>query len=209
MMRYYLYISDTKLDMLRAQIPVNKLKAIAAGLKIDLKLLSVSLERKSASDDAYAKLRTVEKYLEENDEIGTESEPRSYFRGTTLMKTGIMKETNAEYAYFGGHSSGRSIALVGAPHHLVGGTARMNDIQSPAAHGYLLPIILECLRGNVTIDSEEAETRLKNRSGFDYLIDQINHDINSPAQPMEYLAKRLAMGDDYILATPLYVALAD
>ena len=48
-MRYYLYISDTKLDMLRAQIPVNKLKAIAVGLKIDLKLLSVSLERKSAT----------------------------------------------------------------------------------------------------------------------------------------------------------------
>ena len=208
-MRYYLYISDTKLDMLRAQIPVNKLKAIAAGLKIDLKLLSVSLERKSASDDAFAKLRAVEKYLEDNDEIGTESEPRSYFRGTTLLKSGIMKETNAQFAYFGGRSSGRSIALIGSPHHLIGGTARMNDIQSEAAQGYLLPVILRCLRGNVTIDSEEAETRLNNLSAIGYLIDLINQDTNSPAQPIEYLAKRLSMGNDYILATPLYVALAD
>lgn len=208
-MRYYLYISDTKLDMLRAQIPAHTLERIAVGLKLDLKLLGVSLERKSAPDDSFAKLRAVEKYLVDNDEVGTESKPRSYFRGTTLMKTGIMKEINAEYAYFGGRTRRRSIALIGAPHHLIGGAARMKDIQSPAADGYLLPLILRCLRGNVAIDSEEAETRLKSFPDIDYLIDRINEDIDSPPQRMEYLAKRLSMGNAYILATPLYVALAD
>ena len=34
-MKYYLYVSDSKLNMLRAQIPEDTLKTLAASLKID------------------------------------------------------------------------------------------------------------------------------------------------------------------------------
>jgi hypothetical protein len=38
--KYYLYISDSKVDMLLSQIPHETKKTIAAEFKIDLKLFS-------------------------------------------------------------------------------------------------------------------------------------------------------------------------
>ena len=47
--KYYLYISDTKVDMLFAQIPRNILKKISADLNINLGVISVSLKERNSS----------------------------------------------------------------------------------------------------------------------------------------------------------------
>lgn len=210
-MRYYLYISDVKVDMLRAQISQEKLKPIAASLKIDLKVLSLSLDRKPNPEDLYAKLQVVEKYLENNEQIGTQVRPKSYFRGSAKMTSGVIRNSQGEYVYFGGYAGKmrRAIGLVGSPHHLIGGTIDMEDIVSRMASKYLLPMITSCLRANVTLDSDNAESQMSKLNNLAFYIRSINSASGAPLQRLEYVAKRLSMGDDYILATPLYVALAE
>lgn len=69
-MKYYIYISDTKVDMLYPQIPQPILKKIASSLSIDLKFLGAELSvagKSNPSDETrYAKVRIVSEYIEKN-----------------------------------------------------------------------------------------------------------------------------------------------
>ncbi len=65
-MKYYIYISDTKVDMLYPQIPQPLLKRIASNLSIDLKLFGaeVNIGAKSGSSEEtrISKVRIVSEY---------------------------------------------------------------------------------------------------------------------------------------------------
>ena len=62
-MKYYLYISDTKVDMLYPQIPKPILKRIASSLSIDLKLLgaevNIGVKGNLSDETRYAKVQIV------------------------------------------------------------------------------------------------------------------------------------------------------
>ena len=49
-LHYYLYISDSKLDMLYEQIDQKSARRISAELKVDLKLASLTIREASAPD---------------------------------------------------------------------------------------------------------------------------------------------------------------
>ena len=74
-MRYYSYVSDAKLDMLYDQIPSKSFSQIIAELKLDLKVVSVSLRRRHTDATRYGKLDVVESYIERNFDVGTVSDP--------------------------------------------------------------------------------------------------------------------------------------
>jgi hypothetical protein len=89
--KYYLYVSDTKLDMLYAQIPRPVLERLAVELKVDLKVLGVVLRTNPLEDETrYAKLEVVTKYLEREGYVGTIDEPAEYFKGPVTMTWGFM-----------------------------------------------------------------------------------------------------------------------
>jgi hypothetical protein len=83
-LRYYLYISDTKLNMLFDQIDQGILKRISAEVKVDFKVASLTLrEADNPALTRAAKLRIVERYIDLHHNVGTISEPgHEYFRGT-------------------------------------------------------------------------------------------------------------------------------
>ena len=89
-MKYYIYISDTKIDMLYPQISKSLLKKIASNLSIDLKLLGaeLSLGYKSiqAEETRYSKVGIVSEYLEKHFDVGTIDAPKTYFKGDLLMQ---------------------------------------------------------------------------------------------------------------------------
>lgn len=89
-LRYYVYISDYKLDMLYEQISPALRRRISGELKIDLKLAGLTV-RGSEEPEAtrMAKLRAVEHYIDKHHQVGDISEPgREFFRGSMDMQWG-------------------------------------------------------------------------------------------------------------------------
>ena len=82
-MKYYVYISDTKVDMLYPQIPKPILKRIASSLNIDLKLfgaeLSVGIKNDQADETRYTKVQIVSEYIEKHLDVGSIDAPSTSF----------------------------------------------------------------------------------------------------------------------------------
>ena len=133
-MKYYVYISDTKVDMLLAQIPHDTKKKIASEYKVDLKLISTT--RKSeieAEDNRYMRLNTVCNSIRDYGNVGTVNEPSEYFVDTLNMRWGPFGDkdpTKAPLVYFGGGRGGTVIGLGGSIKHLIG-SALDNRNQPP------------------------------------------------------------------------------
>src|SRR5258708_39832202 len=120
-MKYYVYISDTKVDMLYPQIPKSLLKKIASNLSIDLKLLGAEVNigaKGSPSDETrYAKVKIVSEYIEKHLDVGTVDAPSTYVKGRLSMRQGTFKD---QAAYFGGETTQTVLALCGSIKHIIG-----------------------------------------------------------------------------------------
>jgi hypothetical protein len=112
--KYYLYISDSKVNMLYAQ----------AGPGTD------------ASRDSIDKLDTVLADLACADRIGTVDEPKEYFAGAMPMRWGpcafpaVPQLTPSPLVYFGGATEKTIVGLSGSATHVIGevGTAKTDYI---------------------------------------------------------------------------------
>lgn len=60
-MKHYIYISDTKVDMIFAQIPKAMLEGLAGELKINLGVLSASFKQEASQETRFSKLEVLEK----------------------------------------------------------------------------------------------------------------------------------------------------
>src|SRR2546430_14102855 len=100
-MKYYIYISDTKIDMLYPQIPKPILKKIASSLSIDLKLLGaeVNIGAKSnpSEETRYAKVKIVSEYIEKHLDVGSVDAASTYFKGTLPMRWGELAESGTVF----------------------------------------------------------------------------------------------------------------
>jgi hypothetical protein len=145
-LRYYLYISDAKLDMLFEQIDESILKRISAEVKIDFKLASLTLRQTDQPAPVRtAKLRVVERFIAQHHHVGTIQEPgHEYFRGQMDMQWGWL----AGYAWnetppiviFRGRESSQFVALAGSRRHVLG--ERVADSSRNAEAWSALPNIL-------------------------------------------------------------------
>jgi hypothetical protein len=128
--KYYIYISDTEVDMLYPQIPKPVLKKIASSLSIDLKLFGAELNigaKSNPSDETrYAKVKIVSEYTEKNLDVGRIDAPSTYFKGNLLMRwgqfnsNGIHSTSPHNEVYFTGSTQHTLIGLCGSIHHIIG-----------------------------------------------------------------------------------------
>ncbi|WP_277819627.1 DUF7019 family protein, partial [Streptomyces silvensis] len=77
-MRYYLYVSSAKVDMLYEQIPPKLLKRLAVEAKVDLKVLSLAVQSPRTEATTYDRLNIVESYLEREFDVSWMSEPTAW-----------------------------------------------------------------------------------------------------------------------------------
>lgn len=115
-MKYYVYISDAKVDMLFPQVPHEIKKKVALEFKMDLKLLSESRKTETESDDnRIARLETVVDFIREFGNVGTVDEPNEYIEGILPMRWGPYMNNNgidSPVVYFGGETEKQSWDLV-------------------------------------------------------------------------------------------------
>jgi len=89
-MKYYLYISDAKLDMLYPQVPHAIKKKVSTDVKVDLKLLGGSRKSEEETEEnRMTKLEAVVRFITENEDVGIVDADHAYLADTLEMHWGI------------------------------------------------------------------------------------------------------------------------
>ncbi|RMG24826.1 MAG: hypothetical protein D6732_23220 [Methanobacteriota archaeon] len=222
-MKYYVYVSDTKLDMLYEQIPPSLKSQIATEIKIDFKIISTSFSDKERQSlgTKYSKLKVLTDYIERHVGVSDVDDEAigSYFKGTLPMRWGpLMNPYSGErtkIVFFGGHSTHRWVALAGSMKHVVGHVEK-EPTEAASATYYILSVILNELRpelGDIYLGSPVFGEDEDNKLALDGVSVALGN-LRGPVQKVEFLAKTLLQGNAYssepvLLGTPIYVALAE
>jgi hypothetical protein len=196
-MKYYLYVSRFKVDMLWSQIP---------GAVLD----------DSAMDETqqlYARLQAVVDYIDNTGEVGTIDNPKSYFRGKLPLSWAILGaypelglDAHLEgVVYFGGKTQHTVLGLGGSAKHVIGIPENQSKVtMSSSSSTRLLVTLSRELKQKGIID--ELEKPLQS-----HIVAATTRDVceAQPAEPVEFLAKTLHCEDGILLGTPIYVAMAE
>jgi hypothetical protein len=224
-MKYFIYISDTKIDMLYAQVPRRLLEKIAIELNIDLKLMgtgvATTIKSNQPEETRYSKLRLVTEYVEKHLPLGWIDAPDSYFKGSLPMRWGVYPErdTSPFVLYFGGSTDHTILGLTGSPQHILGNrnnssTTVMEHV-SPSVWAF--PSLIFILQGEKNI----ADPIPPPSTGIPpaRLVEHATTRMTGPTQDLEFLAKTLWRGPRQmdahqegnqlavLLGSPIYVAL--
>jgi Family of unknown function (DUF7019) len=209
-MRYYTYISDSKLDMLYDQIPAKIRSRIVTELKLDIKVVSLSIREQPSAATRYGKLGVVEKYIAQQLDVGSITAPAAWFRGRLSLRSGIYRNAPGGLAYFAGIDDGVELALIGSARHLVGSREAVSDIT--LSYSGMPALFRELRRDEESAPSNEDEERVVAE------VRDFAGELRGFPEPSEFLARRLlhrAVADmdsqvtHVLLGTPLYVALSD
>jgi len=230
-MRYYIYISDAKIEMLLPQVPDAFQQKIAAEIGFDIKLLKGKLAtERSTLDNRIARLEVIERHLTSQEKVGSVEKRVSWIHGEVLARTVTLGKGGV---LFISHTPKLVLGLAGSVHHILGGV-RPEAVTLPLS---FLPRIIDELddlfesrfeRYPSLILEDLPERRAQGilspssvSQGFgawnEILLDAWRL-AKGPDQRIQFLAKRLASeveheNEDYesatTLATPLYVALSD
>ncbi len=212
-MRYFTYISDSKLEMLFDQIPPKILSRIVAELKIDLKVVSLSLRQQETQATRFGKLEVVEKFLEHDQIITGPTEPGVWFHGGMPLRAGVVGGMQRSgLAYFAGRSDDTLVALIGSSKHLLG---RVEAPEISVSYS-TTPALVDVL-GEEQEPGGSIGRHLSDEDRILYEIKDFTHNLRGLREPHEFLARRLMVGQtvdergplQVVLGTPLYVARAD
>ena len=226
--KWYLYMSDSKLDMLFRQVasPDRERKTIEWSLDAKIAKLGRKKETEEASDRD-AQLRAVVVALEESECIGTIESPKEYVRGTLPMRWGLLKDVgrpNEEppLVFFGGEAGDTVFGFGGSSRHVIGNYGA-SATGSRSATPYLISHLLSGL--GLPLEGWNAPHPLA-ADDYDYqtfiaVILATEHLLKKqgPTQNLEFLAKTLITDTypnpyredrrtNFVLGTPLYVALS-
>jgi hypothetical protein len=201
-LRFFWYVSDTKLDMLLSQVGEPAWRRVTAELDVDVKLVGLTLgfpnpDRSLAERSRAAKVLVVEECIRQRHGIGDLSASRGYVAGETEMAWRPC--TDGETVLFSGHADDVLITLGGSVGNLLG---HPPDTGHTGSHPYAIRAALA--------DGGTAHDIATDVRAAAAAID------GTPAQPVRFLALVISRGPlpvgaahpDYLLATPLYVEAA-
>lgn len=215
---YFVYISDSKVDMLLQQIDPSTTRGRTFEVSIDLKVLKGSWGSGSiAGAERTARLQQVVRYLTEHGDVGSVDEPGQFFWGMLPLRWGPMVGADGwSLVYFGGRTEQTVVGLGGSRSHVFGAT--VGSDRDPPITRSLLPSLLEGIMKAPEIGplliGEDQNRQDDDHEGDAEALDAVWRmaaRLRGPAQNMEFVAKRLLhgrhRGERVVLGSPLYVAL--
>jgi len=225
-MKYYLYISDAKVDMLLPQIPHDVKTRIATEFKFDLKLLSAARKTETESaDDRVTRLEAVVAFIREYGNLGSVDQPDEYIEGDLDMRWGpyinAYSDRESPLIYFGGVSEQTIVGLGGSAKHVLGNTS-LSPAHSHSATPFLVYRLAKEL--GLSMESENLTGNLVGNTSTDQFdseywslraVELATTQMKGPLQQVEFVAKRLLYGKGnskkkkVLLGTPLYVAMVE
>ena len=216
-LRYYMYVSDAKVDMLLSQIEPAAKRKLAKEFSVGIKIFGAKhTSERLEGEDRICRLEAVVNYLTDHGEVGPLEDPRRFFGGEIDMRWGLYDPARDGLVFFGGSNDNAIIGLGGSTHHLIG-AAPAPETTIPRSQTVAL---LRALRAAAT--REETHSELEGwpdeRSALEAVGTAVSHAGGPPAR-LEFVAKRLLSGPDparfanerklVVLGSPLYVAMVD
>lgn len=214
-LRYYVYISDVKVDMLLSQIDAGFDRRRTTEVGADLKFVSLKRSVESATADRVTRLERVLRYLDGSGDVGTVEVPGPYVKGRLPMRWGPSATGQASLVYFGGSTERTIVGLGGASGHVLGASAAAlttggDQVFAPST----MPGLLSGLATALAAD--------RNTMPADALasVHLANRQLRGVEQEVEFVARRLSHGPSpypeldvhegmtVLLGSPLFVALA-
>ena len=204
-MKYYIYISDTKVDMLYPQVPQPLLKKITSSLNIDVKLLGAEVNigaKGNPSDETrYAKVKIVSEYIEKHLDVGSVDAPSTYFKGTLPMRWTQRTAfgDDLRVVYFGGTTSRTVVGLGGSVKYVLGNASSEPYSYNRYISFSSLPAIYKLLRFEYVLYLAAHKLLFPNIEMPKGLMLTMaayftTHKIHEPEQQFEFLAKTLVHG---------------
>ncbi|MGD1848394.1 MAG: SAVMC3_10250 family protein [Salibacteraceae bacterium] len=214
-MKYYLYLSKSKVEMLFPQIPKAEKDNIATELKLDLKIFSASFKDQVEKDTLFSMMRVVENYIEKKEAVGTIDFPGAYFKGEIPMTYGIFKDYGSDLTYFKTETEASVLILIGRTQNIVG-ISNPETLLHPEAispNYYFLKYINRILENHSDIISfDESPWTPEN---LIKILNKSVEQVDGPTQNLSFLAKKIyhvegiGKSKNIILGTPLYVELKE
>ena len=215
--KVYLYVSDSKLDMLFEQIPKSVLKSISAEIEVNLRMVKVKLA--TAKDAALVradKLAIVERYIDKTFDVGTLQRVgrEYYFRGHMPMRWGFIGSDQtarqaAPAVVFKSSEGQYTLVLAGSRRNVLASVGDLHEIRSATS----LPDIAKVLS-----EYDHDSTSPNNLGDSDQQIfdDAEFLQLSGPTQSVEFLATAWGEGDvqsgnshrHIVIGSPWYVAVA-
>jgi hypothetical protein len=221
-LRHFIYISDTKLDMLFEQIDPALRRRISAEVKVDLKLASLTLRQTDSQPAArIAKLRMVERYIDTHHQVGTIPAPgHEYFRGSMPMQWGWLTHgydfdnnpprLGLDTVFFRGHQASQVVVLAGSRRHVLGEQPAAEDsrLSAHSATPNIFAVIGEHISRNPQLGEYWRELReLPAPAGSEDgmaahdppevgLREAAQLKLRGPVQHLEFLALPLVQGEE-------------
>jgi hypothetical protein len=208
-MRYYLYVSQAKLDMLFDQIPQKVMPRLVTEAKLDLKVVGVSLQRPGGELTRYHRLDIVEEYLAQEYDIGWMTEPSFWFRGDLGLRISVARDDGGPML-MAGTDGDLVVALIGSAHHVIGQEHTAQDLRLRG--GSWLPALRTLLKHG-TRDPHALDDQDTFRDTLSFV-----RTVGGPATWCEFLARQLLRGTvtdhdgrqlEIVIGTPLYVAMSE
>jgi hypothetical protein len=227
--KYYLYISDQKVDMLFPQVPVSIRMQTGTRFGItDGKPLKEYSDLDRAGNRIF-KLDAVLEFLRETGQIGTIDDPKAYFSGSGQIEWGYTHAFGNRpkpFAYFTGETEGTAFLLSASSKYLADGPRGKQSGFSSSSVPHVIDSLIKEIESNGTVpstldasklisDHEKKDLPFTGNSLALDLVDTISGHLMAASQPLEFAAKTLLRGVSprygrkiNILGSPLYVALA-
>ena len=213
---YFVYISDSKVEMLYEQIPWEGRKRLSYELGIDFGIVKAKFSSVRNTIAQMTKIKIIEKYISRR--TGTVISPRSYFRGEMDMIWGPYWQSEEEYenvVYFGGEFMGAHVGLGGTITNCLGISQNVGEnITSFSLSSYLLSALA---RGREIPDPRRKYSKNYRLSDVQEralcAVVLANQSLVYPKQRMKFLAKRFLHGSVdarmVVIGSPIYVVQAD
>lgn len=213
-LRYYLYVSDAKVDMLLPQVDPGLARKRAGEVGVNLPFLTAKRQVESPAPERVVRLERVVRHLDDFGDVGTIDEPGQYFRGRLRMRWAPL---GAELVYFAGSTEDTVVGLGGGSGHVLGTSG---SVERPVAFApSSLPRMIGGLAAALAADAEPSGNAVPGDAlGTAH---QAHRRLRGVEQELEFLAKRLQHGPSpypeldprdgmrVLLGSPLFVALAD
>jgi hypothetical protein len=210
-LRFYIYVSDAKVDMLLAQIPPHLLKRLAAEVTVNLKLLSVKLSTRDV-ESRYSRANVVTRYLEQQQLIGAANNSKQYFMvHGALMRWGVVGRNSARdspgIVFFAGEVDEIFVYLTGSPHHVIGAAQTALVSGHPGSYRPPMDLWWDVFRD---WDTPQPTDALPWNWGREFAKGLEQGGFNPGPERLTFVARRIgeieAEGKRVIFGSPVWVA---
>ncbi|MCK1721316.1 SAVMC3_10250 family protein [Bradyrhizobium sp. 141] len=201
-MKYYLYISETKVGMLHSQIGVTRFSKIKAAIKLKMPFFEASVDSDAGKKSIYAKAEEIRNQILAGGECGTIAAPKAYVDDTANLSFGRVADYAAEIAFFGGIVGSKSVALIGSSSSLIG--AAKQDANHTIDY-YEIKFMAETSDEiNPTFPAKRERYENFEKQMEASVVDALKRVRNRP-RPVAFVAKVILASPNFLVASPIFV----